>query len=128
MYDLQAAIAPAGVLGDGAVPLAQGLELLPLPDGPGEARPAEWSTRGPVALVDAEYFGGVGTQRAEVWDQGHLVLGPLVRGHGDPPPDVSPISLALRRLGAVRGEHLDEFDAVGLGRHRDTSRWVTSAD
>jgi hypothetical protein len=31
---------------------------------------------------------------------------------------------ALRRLGAVKGEHFDEFEAVGLGRHRGTGDWL----
>ncbi|MEV6718058.1 hypothetical protein AB0M48_39140 [Lentzea sp. NPDC051208] len=128
MYCLQAAIARAGVLAsDLVVPLAQDLVLLPLFDVPDSGQLAEWSSRGPVAVVDAEYFGGTGSQRAEVWDQGRRVLGPLVREEDDPAPDVSPISQALRWLGVVKGEHHDEFDAVGLGRHRVTADWVTYA-
>ncbi|WP_327307066.1 hypothetical protein OG730_29420 [Streptomyces sp. NBC_01298] len=38
---------------------------------------------------------------------------------------VSPISQALRRLGARRSLGEDEFDAVGLSRHRDTSDWMS---
>ncbi|MGW4465936.1 hypothetical protein [Micromonospora sp. NPDC004704] len=34
---------------------------------------------------------------------------------------------ALHRLGVVRGEHDDEFAAVGLGRHRDLDDWLDSA-
>ena len=37
---------------------------------------AQWSVSGPVAYVEAEYFGGVGEQRAAVWADGALVLGP----------------------------------------------------
>ena len=129
MYTLQAVIARSGVLDDDrVVPLPQGLALLPLPDAPFESVIVEWSSRGPVALVDAEFFGGVGSQRAQVWEQGRSVLGPLVLEEDDPAPDVTPISLALRRLGVEKGEHHDEFDAVGLGRHRSTSAWLTSAE
>ncbi|WP_191301498.1 hypothetical protein [Lentzea cavernae] len=46
-------------------------------------RLAGWSACGPVAFVDAEYFGGNGFQRAQVWDAGRGVLGPLVREEGD---------------------------------------------
>jgi len=129
MYTLQAVIARSGVLdADRVVPLPQGLVLLPLSEVPGESVVVEWSSRGPVALVDAEFFGGAGSQRAQVWEQGRSVLGPLVLGEDDPAPDVTPISLALRRLGVEKGEHHDEFDAVGLGRHRSTSAWLTSAE
>ncbi|MFH8796006.1 hypothetical protein [Streptomyces sp. NPDC017941] len=80
---------------------------------------------GPVAYVEAEYFGGAGTQTAQVWDDGKTVLGPLCMAEGEPPPTSgTPISQALRRLGAVKGDHVDEFSAVGLGRHRDTVDWL----
>jgi hypothetical protein len=128
MYVLSAVIARSGVLGSSVVPLSQDLVLLPLSGVPAESVLAEWSLRGPVALVEAEFFGGVGSQRAQVWEQGRSVLGPLVLDEDDPAPDVTPISLALRRLGVEKGEHHDEFDAVGLGRHRTTSAWLTSAE
>ncbi|MFZ4239691.1 hypothetical protein ACOZGD_31515 [Streptomyces murinus] len=38
---------------------------------------ARWSAAGPVAYVEAEYFGGTGEQRAAVSADGELVLGPL---------------------------------------------------
>ncbi|MFF3343183.1 hypothetical protein [Streptomyces flavidovirens] len=38
---------------------------------------SDWSTAGPVAYVEAEYFGGVGEQKAAVWYGGTIVLGPL---------------------------------------------------
>jgi hypothetical protein len=129
MYRLQAVIARSGVLdADRVVPLSQSLVLLPLSDLPPESVISEWSSRGPVALVAAEFFGGAGSQRAQVWEQGRSVLGPLVLEEDDTAPDVTPIALALRRLGVEKGEHHDEFDAVGLGRHRTTSAWLTSAE
>ncbi|MFC3891451.1 hypothetical protein ACFOWZ_08180 [Lentzea rhizosphaerae] len=72
--------------------------------------------------------GVLDADRAQVREQGRSVLGPLVLEEDDPVPDVSPISLALRRLGVEKGEPHDEFDAVGLGRHRSTSAWLTSAE
>ena len=52
-------------------------------------------------------------------------IGPLHLAGGEPiPAEGSPISRALRRLGVVKGEHFDEFDAVGLGRHRETVSWL----
>ncbi|MFC7613506.1 hypothetical protein ACFQV2_07705 [Actinokineospora soli] len=88
------------------------------PGGFGEAL-AACSALGPVAYVEAEYFGGHGSQAAQVWDGGEAVLGPDVD-----PSAGTPISQALRRLGVARGPDGDEFDAVGLGRHRDPEDWL----
>ncbi len=128
MYCLQAVIAADGVLSGRVADIGQGLVLLPLSSVPSSDVLAEWSLSGPVALVEAEFFGGCGTQRAQVWEHGRSVLGPLVLEEDDPVPAVTPISLALRRLGVEKGSHYDEFDAVGLGRHRSTARWVTSPE
>ncbi|MER6180246.1 hypothetical protein [Streptomyces sp. NPDC001652] len=64
---------------------------------------AAWSAGGPVAYVEAEYFGGVGEQRSVARDGGAVVLGPL-------------------RVVAGPGE--DEFSAVGLERHRHGGAWI----
>lgn len=157
VYRLQAAIAAEPVLRvlagsvDHArsVALGQHLWLLPMTDAmfdavtiaaaPGlddfwkapaglERVLAACSVHGPVAYAEADYFGGVGTQCAQVWDAGTVVLGPLHLPEGEPfPADGSPISQSLRRLGTVKGDHIDEFDAVGLGRHRDTANWLPHA-
>jgi len=68
-----------------------------------------------VAYVEAEFFGGDGTQAAAVWEGGRLVFGPVVAQDA--------INQALRLLGVMKQEHFDEFDAVNLGRHRDTDEW-----
>ncbi|MGX5182745.1 hypothetical protein ACWKT5_07945 [Streptomyces avermitilis] len=126
--------------------LGQGLSLMPMTDGlydsvvdggdtgalgfwrlpPGfDKILADWSTAGPVAYVEAEYFGGVGEQQAAVWAGGTLVWGPLQVREGQPFPSAgSPISQALRRLGVVAGADEDEFSAVGLDRHRDSEEWI----
>ncbi len=126
--------------------LGQGLSLMPLTDAlcdavaSGSGRGAlgfmrlpagfntavaQWSTTGPVAYVEAEYFGGAGEQRAVVWDGGTLALGPLHVEEGQPFPAAgSPVSQALRRLGAVASAGQDEFSAVGLGRYRCNSAWL----
>ncbi|MFF1903353.1 hypothetical protein [Kitasatospora sp. NPDC058218] len=146
------AVAAAEVPAAHLSPLAQGLALIPatpaflsalqfgrgepgfggesgfdwFPDGL-ERRLAAWSKAGPIACVEADYFGGSGTQRAAVWADGRLDLGPLVSGEFEPsPPEGSPISRALRRIGArvVDTRHRDEFEAVGLPAHRSTERWA----
>lgn len=88
-----------------------------------EATIARWSVTDPVAYLEADYFGGVGTQFAAVWHHGDLVLGPVVKAaHGR-----SPISQALRRMGVSAAGNTDEFDAVGLGRHRHVEDWLDDA-
>lgn len=160
MYCLQAVIATESVLRELAatvtkariVPLGQHLSLLPMTDAQLKAVTAAgapkldgfWkapagfgrvlaacSATGPLAYVEADYFGGTGIQTAQVWDAGKVVLGPLHVSEGEPfPATGSPISQALRRLGAttegyrIVGFDIDEFDAVGLGRHRDTDDWL----
>jgi hypothetical protein len=37
------------------------------------------------------------------------------------------LNQVLRRLGVLRGEAIDEFDAVGLNRHCSTEDWVKIA-
>ncbi|MFK4070511.1 hypothetical protein [Streptomyces sp. NPDC029674] len=153
-YDLRAVIAEGEALRGAAqgLPAAQlaligqGLLLMPMTDalfssvadGSGvgalgfwrlpvgfEKTLAAWSSSGPVAYVEAEYFGGVGEQRAAVWDGGTIVLGPLHVEEGQPfPPAGSPISQALRRLGVVASAGQDEFSAVGLDRHRHGEAWI----
>lgn len=127
-------------------PLGQGLALMPMTGalldavtegGTGEAlgfwrlpegfpaRLADWSTAGPLAYVEAEYFGGIGEQQAVVWDGGTIVLGPVQVREREPfPPTSSPISQALRRLGVVAHGAEDEFSAVRLGRHRHGDKWI----
>ncbi|WP_405820903.1 hypothetical protein OG241_34295 [Streptomyces sp. NBC_01390] len=89
---------------------------------------AQWSTAGPVAYVEAEYFGGAGEQRAVVWAKGVLTLGPVDDATSEGLSSaVSPISQALRRLGAGRAPGTDEFETVGLNRHRDNEGWLSSS-
>lgn len=128
------------------VPLADGLALVPMTDDlvnthtdgateqvlgfwrlPGgfEKELASWSSTGSVGYVEAEYFGGTGTQRAALWVEGELALGPLWQGEDETVgPQGSPISQLLARLGVKRDGYRDEFDAIGLGRHRATADWL----
>jgi hypothetical protein len=119
----------ADALGSVAVPLRQGVVLVPAPGGltPAAEQAAEQAApraegAGVVAYVEAEYFGGVGDQQAVLWREGRrTALNPEATG---------PINEALRELGVRRlvpdggGEPLDEFDSVGLGRHRATEEWL----
>jgi len=94
-----------------------------------EAAAVAASAQGPIAYVEAEFYGGVGSHAAVVWRDGVAVLGPV--RSVSPPPELlrsrPPRSIddALQVLGVRPGERGDEFDALGLGRHRETSSWVT---
>ncbi|MCW8376433.1 hypothetical protein [Streptomyces justiciae] len=154
-YEVEAAIAGDELLraasrdvpGAHVVPLLQGLSLLPMTDevfdavtdgspvgplgfwklpGGFEGVLAQWAAAGPVAYVEAEHFGGIGQQRAAVWNGGTLALGPLERAARRGLRTVSPVSQALRRLGVRRSLGEDEFSAVGLDRHRRTHGWIPS--
>jgi hypothetical protein len=137
-----------------SVTLSQGLALLPLPDelfdrlGGGEhvvfgdafyylssgiqilARSA--SAISPVAYLEADLFGGCGTQAAVAWADGKLSLGPIVTVFEPtaPPPASRPewaFNRVLRQLGAETGESIDEFAAVGLGgSRRSTLDWTNT--
>ncbi|MEW2458907.1 hypothetical protein [Streptomyces albus] len=156
-YELQAVIARDEVLrvasrevpGSRVVRLGQDLSLMPMTDevfdavtdgsdgrglgfwrlpGGFDTLLARWSAAGPIAYVEAEYFGGAGEQRAAVWVDGALALGPLdAPAKKQSSRSVSPICQALRRLGARRRLGEDEFEAVGLGRHRSNEDWISSS-
>ncbi|MEU8796714.1 hypothetical protein [Spirillospora sp. NPDC048819] len=109
-------------VGDPAADRLPGFPMLP---GGFDRTLAAWSHAGPVAYAEADYFGGTGEQHAAVWDGGHLVFGPLHTPEDEPFSKLgSPISQALRQLGADAGREFDEFAAVGLGRHRATEDWI----
>ena len=85
------------------------------------ARFAELLSRsGSVAYVETDYFGGAGEQAACVWSRGQRVLRPR-RARG------GTVNAALRLLGVQACGLQDEFDAVDLGRYRETGSWLAEA-
>lgn len=99
-----------------------GLDFLPLTDA-GDSLPegllsicSAVSRGGSVAHVEAEYFGGAGSQGSIVCEDGHVKAGPF-RGE-------RAINEALRLLGVVAVPGMDEFDTLNLGRHRDIEDWT----
>ena len=74
------------------------------------------SKHGCVAYIEADFFGGVGSQASMVWCQEEKTEGPWVVDNA--------INLALRRLGVEKGGFIDRFEALGLGRHRSTDDWI----
>ncbi len=86
------------------------------------------SVLGPVAYVEADYHGLLGTQTAVVWQSGRLMTGPLLLGRQEEYVDeTAPILVALRALGVTAAGGQDEFAMAGLGRHARTADWYQRA-
>lgn len=80
------------------------------------------SADGAVLYFETDYFGGTGSQGAAVFDNGSCVFGPEVG-------EIGPINRGLRLLGVTaRSLGYDEFEAVGLNRHRYTADWLGMED
>jgi hypothetical protein len=82
----------------------------------------EISQGSPVAYITTFYFGGQGGQDALVWNKGRL------RFSSRNTVEIwrTPISQALRKIGVVAETGMDEFDTLGLGKHRETHQWAAS--
>lgn len=121
------------------VPLAQGVAMIPMTRGLSEAlrakygtgKPpgddvtsavAEWaqtaSRHGLLAYCEAAYANVMGGQSAILWEDGAEVR----RIEDD-----DSVNQVLRLLGVTCEEGLDEWDTVGLGRRRQTERWLDLA-
>ena len=79
------------------------------------------SAGGHLAYVETEYFGGMGSQAAISF--GHGATLPPTPLYGD-----GAINQALRCIGVTSTDPgVDEFEFVGLSRHRLTSGWKEAA-
>jgi len=78
------------------------------------------SAQGPVAYIEAEFFDGSGTQAHA------LISGAgadaLVAASDDA------INQALRWLGVQPLDNKDQFDTVGLSKHRETDLWIVDSN
>lgn len=135
---MSSVVPTAGVLvrlpqGKAMIPLsekmrdAHGIPFLPLTDEGAEEVPGGISAiaeaiakAGRVVYVEAEFFGGDGTQACATWDPTLQASQPLV--------DAGAINTALHFLGVQVGDHRDEFEALGLGRQRATEDWEAMAE
>ena len=60
------------------------------------------------AIIQTDYFGGIGSQCASLYEDGQIVT-----------PDKS-IDEILNLLGVIRIDKKDEFDSINLGEYRDS--------
>lgn len=83
--------------------------------------------------IAAETFGGAGIQEAIGWRDGRLLYGPS--GTCDIEADLEPgyhliprcdgaVNAGLRVLGVRVSPGQDEYQAIGLARHRHTEEWA----
>ena len=72
-----------------------------------------------IAYIETEYFGGEGFERSAIFRDSNVVLGPL--------DGAGAVNGALRALGIVAKPGQEEFDVVGLGRHRSLEEWLSEA-
>jgi hypothetical protein len=73
---------------------------------------------GCLVYVEAEFFGGDGTQFCALFENCKLVEPAIT--------DPKAINHALQFLGVTVGDNYDEFAALGLGKHRFTDEWLES--
>ena len=145
----------ARMVGGQLVALPQGFGLVPITAGiadaagpsPEQAFPdAFWelsaslaaharqiSRAGAIAYLEADIFGGGGTQAMVLWRAGRVGLGPerteFQSGRiGHPASMQWAFNRALRELGARRGQAGDEFSALTLDQHRHTEEWTDRDD
>jgi hypothetical protein len=69
-----------------------------------------------IAYIEAAYWGGTGVQAHAIFKNGEIVGSPVVADYA--------INQALRTFGVRARDNQDEFDTVGLGRHRNTDDWI----
>jgi hypothetical protein len=87
-----------------------------------------FSTMNPIAYIETEYFGGAGVQAAIAWHDRHVAIGPLQTRLGQSDLLNGAIDQCLRAVAAVRGQALDEFDALKLGLYRNNEEWISRAE
>ncbi len=99
-----------------------GLPFCPLTDGDGNL-PVELvslckaiSRKSHLAYVEAEFFGGDGTQASVVFNGGKNVSPIVIDAHA--------INSALAQIGVQRLNSRDEFAALWLDKHRNTEDWL----
>ncbi|MGE5415669.1 MAG: hypothetical protein ACM3UZ_02675 [Acidobacteriota bacterium] len=75
-----------------------------------------------VAYIEAKYWGGIGGQAGCIWYGGELVYELVYEDNMEAINNV----LSLMGIHAETGK--DEFDTVGLGRHRHIEDWLKEID
>ncbi len=85
----------------------------------------ELSFYGKCAYIETDYFGGVGIQISEIWENGVRINKPLISYDGVEKQELedvivveNSINETLKNIGIKRHKGKDEFDTVRLGNYR----------
>ncbi len=76
----------------------------------------EYSIHTKLAYIEADYFGGIGTQSGILYENGNISI-PSCSGKGA-------INILLRELGVWCEVNKDEFDSLNLGIYRRMDKWI----
>lgn len=108
------------------IPLAQGMAFLPMGSELYEEiwkfnrYPMKWLAKKfkpvPIAWIETDYFGGFGEQSAILWKDGKKRRFRKRQGGN--------IDEAMKELGVVCEGDKDEFDTLGLCKHRLNESWL----
>ena len=74
----------------------------------------------PLAYVAIETFAGPVHNGAIVWSEGDVVYRELIEEEDAE----APANVAMRMIGVTAAVGMDEFDTLGLGRHRSSESWI----
>ena len=96
----------------------------------------ELSFTGNCAYIETDYFGGSGTQLAEVWENGRKITDTFfsysqIENLKIPKGVVlveASVNEALKRIGIYCHEGKDEFDSIGLGKYRSNGEILDACD
>jgi hypothetical protein len=89
------------------------------------------SRKGKLAYFETDYFGGVGSQSAILFEKGKLIIQPLKtetcwdeknNNYFHKPAGESAINTVLQELGVYKENGMDEFDSIRLGNYRRMDR------
>ncbi len=89
---------------------------------------AEWmmriSEKGPIAYVEAEFHGGTGDQAVVVWRNQKILMSVRAIGAINKALGLLGVKAKVPRLADSSDVYAgDEFETVGLNRHRSTEEW-----
>ncbi len=85
------------------------------------------SRNGKLAYIETDYFGGVGTQSAVLFENSKIKIKPLktetfwdekTNSFCHKPEGEKAINIVLKELGVYKEKGRDEFDSIGLGSLR----------
>ncbi|UYZ84483.1 hypothetical protein MTZ49_02620 [Entomomonas sp. E2T0] len=72
---------------------------------------SHYSLQAPIAYIATDYFGGTGSQAAIAFANGNIILPPQCA-------EIGVINQALKLIGVISNNIIDEFDTLNLGQYR----------